>query len=120
MKRSVIVRTQYEGVHCWIDAPNEVFYLRYPHRHIFNVEVEVQVEHNDRDIEFIMLKHQIDAYIDSFVDKRSHVWLMETKSCEDVAVMIIEYIANVYPGRDITVSIFEDGENGCKIHYNSK
>ena len=38
-------------------------FLRSLHRHIFNVEVEVEVHSDDRDIEFIMLKHKINHWL---------------------------------------------------------
>ena len=34
----------------------DVSFLGYPHRHIFHFKVEIEVFHNDRDIEFIQFK----------------------------------------------------------------
>ena len=36
---SIIVRTQFEGFHKYVHAPDEVSYLRQLHRHIFILDV---------------------------------------------------------------------------------
>jgi hypothetical protein len=33
---------------------------------------------------------------------------------------LYEIIATRYPDRDITISVSEDGENGCEIFYNTQ
>ena len=48
MKTSIKIRTQFEFVHCWKDAPEEVQFLRYLHRHDFLVSCEIEVFPNDR------------------------------------------------------------------------
>ena len=55
MRRFIYVTTQFEGVHRYKDAPDEVSFLRDYHRHIFKVKLAIEVMHNERDIEFIML-----------------------------------------------------------------
>ena len=45
-----------EGIHKYPDAPDGVEFLKYPHRHIFHFRVELEVFHDDRDVEFILLK----------------------------------------------------------------
>lgn len=113
--RRVVAKTSYEGVHCWPEAPEEVKYLRDPHRHIFEVVVEVQVSHNDREVEFIMLKHKINKWLDAHKDKNG-VWQMDRMSCEQVAERLIELLESEYGrGRWIAVSVYEDGENGCTV-----
>lgn len=112
--RTVTSRTQFEGIHCWPEAPDEVSYLRNPHRHIFEVVAEIEVEHNDRDLEFIMVKHQIDKRLSCELDDHG-VWQMGRTSCEDVAEMLLGFLEGKYPNRTIFVSVYEDGENGCTL-----
>lgn len=60
----VYCTTQIEGTHNWPGCPfEEVAYLRDPHRHVFHVKAYKKVHHDDRDVEFIMLKHQIRNYL---------------------------------------------------------
>ena len=54
VKKSIWVTFQKEGIHKYPDAPDEVEFLRYPHRHIFKFKVQIDVEHDDRDIEFFI------------------------------------------------------------------
>jgi len=64
MKRSIIVRTDVEGLHLWPDCNlPHVEYLAHLHRHTFQIFCEVNVTHGNRDIEFIDLKHKIKQYV---------------------------------------------------------
>lgn len=89
----------------------EVSFLASPHRHIFHFKVTIGVFHNDRDIEFILLKRELEGlYADAVLQ-------MDYKSCEMLAEDLIEYISSKYPGRPIAVEVSEDGENGATLVY---
>ena len=59
-----------EGIHKYpaaLEDPNlatgdeyDVSFLGYPHRHIFHFKVEIEVFHDDRDIEFIQFKRWLE------------------------------------------------------------
>lgn len=115
MNTSIVVRTQYEGIHRYKDAPEQVKFLRDYHRHIFYVEAKIQVFHDDRDLEFIMVKQAINAYFDIFLNKFD-VYEMGDQSCEMIAKNLIKYLKTNYGDeRKITVSVFEDNENGAVV-----
>ena len=110
-KAFIIVRGQYEFCHKYVGAPEEVSYLRSLHRHMFNYEVELEVYHDDRELEFIMVKHRIEEYL----SRRDKKWA-ETTSCEQMAQSIGLWLQSFYGfERDLTVSVFEDNENGAKV-----
>ena len=115
-KRWVWANFQKEGIHCFpaaLEAPElaEVSFLGYPHRHIFHFNVQVQVTHNDRDIEFILFKRWCESlYEDGTLD-------LNSKSCEMIADDLYGKIAASYPGRDVIIKVSEDLENGCTIEY---
>ena len=112
--RRIYVQFRKEGIHRYPDAPEGVEFLKNPHRHIFHFRVDVQVTHNDRDIEFILFKRELESlYSDSIL----HV---DHKSCEMLAEDLISYIAVAYPGRSISVEVSEDGENGATLEYHSE
>lgn len=117
--KTVYAKASFEGIHRWLDAPDEVKYLRNPHRHIFNVKVSVEVTQNDREIEFIMLGHRVKELFEGLaIEGRNGVWYMGTKSCEDVAEMVMDYIRYKLGLPDktyIAVQVDEDGENGCIV-----
>ena len=114
--RFIEVTFQREGIHKYPAALEDpklvsVSFLGYPHRHIFHFRVRVAVTHNDRDIEFIMFKRELEAlYNDS-------LFLLDYKSCEMIAEDLIEYISRTYPNRYIEVGVSEDGENGAILKY---
>jgi hypothetical protein len=114
--RFIEVSFQREGIHKYPAALEDpklasVSFLGYPHRHIFHFRIRVSVTHNDRDIEFIMFKRELEAlYNDS-------LFLLDYKSCEMIAEDLIEYISRTYPGRYIEVGVSEDGENGAILKY---
>lgn len=105
----VIVRTRFEGTHCWPQAPLEVSYLRFQHRHEFHVELKIEVRHDDRELEFILLKKDLRLFLGSGFNK-------ETDSCEAMAKSIIEWAKSKYGlGRFYSCAVFEDGENGAQV-----
>lgn len=105
----IIVKTQFEDQHKWEDAPDEVSFLRNLHRHIFYVEVECDVTHDDRELEFFMVKRVLDKLI------QDHILPMpSTKSCEQMGNRLKDLLRQRY-AREFTVRIFEDNENGVEV-----
>jgi hypothetical protein len=114
--RNIWVTFSKEGIHCYPAALTEptlsdVNFLGYPHRHIFHFKVEISVEHNDRDIEFIQFKRWLESLYSS------NRLELNSKSCEMISDDLYSQIAMKYPGRCVTIEVSEDGENGCRITY---
>lgn len=108
MKKSIEVTWQFEGQHCWPSAPEEVAFLRNLHRHIFHCRVQLEVYHEDREVEFILLKREMES--------RTLDWLCnESDSCEHMATRILDYLQKRYPYRRAKVWVSEDGENAAII-----
>ena len=121
-KRNVWVTFRREGIHAYYTAahdPNlktgdeyDVSFLGSPHRHIFHFTVGIQVHHNDRDIEFIQFKRWLENLYQGTLQ-------LDYKSCEMISDDLYEVIATRYPGRNIGITVSEDGENGATIIYNT-
>lgn len=108
---SIVVRTRFEGIHRWQSAPDEVAFLRDFHRHEFHVELEMEVHHEDRELEFILVKRALDRFIDE-----SGLKDPSPRSCETIAKRIISWAKQTYGlGRNISCGVFEDGENGARV-----
>lgn len=114
MQTNIIVKLQVEGTHNWPDATDgagaEMHYLEYRHRHMFHIDARKEVMHDDRDVEFIMFKRDIEDYLRSKYyreDYRSHFF--GATSCEMLAKELLKQFDCVY------VSVFEDNENGAEI-----
>lgn len=113
MRTYVVVRLQVDGMHNF-PAAREIFpevgFLADRHRHIFHVEAKKEVFHDDRDVEFIMFKRDIQDYLKQMYYKpetRTHEF--GPKSCE----MIAKEILNQFDC--VTVSVWEDLENGAIV-----
>jgi hypothetical protein len=116
-KRLIWVTFQREGIHRFPAAatdPNlaDVAFLANEHRHIFHFNVKIEVFHNDRDIEFIQFKRWLESLYQGTLE-------LNFKSCEMISDDLYEVIASRYPGRDIEITVSEDGENGATIRYNT-
>ena len=121
VERSIWVTFRKEGIHLYPAAKDDpalatgdwddVSFLGVAHRHIFHFKVRIQVEHNDRDIEFIQFKRWLERLYDDSVIELNH------KSCEMIADDLYEQISAKYPGRFVEIDVAEDGENGCSIFY---
>ena len=120
-KRSIWVTFTKEGIHKYpaaLDDPAlatgdeyDVSFLGYPHRHTFHFKVQIQVTHNDRDIEFIQFKRWLENLY------KEDVLELDYNSCEMIADDLYLEINNKYPGRFVVIDVAEDGENGCQIVY---
>ena len=108
------VRTDFEGLHCYPNAPDEVSFLRQLHRHKFEVVLDIEVFHLDRELEFLMVKNRLNQFInDNIIKADKHC------SCEMYASMIINFVIGLYgPDRNISCEVNEDGENGAFVVYN--
>jgi len=120
-KRSIWVTFTKEGIHKYpaaLDDPElatgdeyDVSFLGYPHRHTFYFKVQIQVTHNDRDIEFIQFKRWLENLY------KEDLLQLDYKSCEMIADDLYLQINNKYPGRFVVINVAEDNENGCHIEY---
>ena len=120
-KRSIWVTFTKEGIHKYpaaLDDPAlatgdeyDVSFLGYPHRHTFHFKVQIQVTHNDSDIEFIQFKRWLENLY------KEDILELDYKSCEMIADDLYLHINNKYPGRFVVIDVAEDGENGCQIVY---
>jgi hypothetical protein len=110
-QKFIWVTFQKEGIHKYPDAPEGVEFLAYPHRHIFHFRVDIEVFHNDRDIEFILFKRELEALYGNGTLE------LDYKSCEMLANDLAAYIQEQYPGRDMKISVSEDNENGAVCYY---
>jgi hypothetical protein len=111
MKRSVIVRTSFIGFHRWPDAPSRRAYLADLHRHDFHLTVELEVFHNEREVEFHDLQELVAVCRATRIPKTSDL------SCEAMAQILGECVADQYPGRHMTVTVSEDNENDARLTF---
>jgi hypothetical protein len=115
-KKTIWVTFQKEGIHRYPAALHDpkletVSFLGHPHRHIFHFRVEIEVMHDDRDIEFILFKRELSSIYDAGILQ------LNNKSCEMICDDLGLYIIEKYPRRRLTISVSEDNENGSTATY---
>ena len=121
-KSFIWVTFQKEGIHNYHQAATDpklatgdwldVSFLGTPHRHIFHFRVEMEVFHDDRDVEFIQAKRIMERW---FSDG---TLALDYKSCEMIARDLYVKCISMWPDRDYVIEVSEDGENGCRMFFN--
>lgn len=120
-KTFIWVTFQKEGIHKYPAAATDpklatgdwldVSFLGVPHRHIFHFRVEMEVFHDDRDVEFIQAKRTMERwYADGTLQ-------LDYKSCEMMARDLHDKCYATWPDRDYVIEVSEDGENGCRTYF---
>lgn len=121
LQKFITVKTSFEALHRWKDAPPLVEFLKYPHRHTFGVSAVFCVEHGNRALEFFTVKRALEEALfhslycgpENSGDFRPEFNLdMPTieMSCEDMAATLFNFMVTEYPTL-VSVTVDEDGEN---------
>lgn len=105
MRKFVIIRCDFEALHCWPECPfSDVSFLKTLHRHKFFVELKKEIE-GDRGIEFIRLQREVKSFIGQAYDGKN----LGSLSCEMIAEILLKNFSAYQ------VSVFEDNENGAEV-----
>lgn len=105
-----------EGIHRYPEALHnpeleDVKFLGYDHRHIFHFRVDLEVKHDNRDVEFIQMKRWLESLYGDDVLSLNH------RSCEMMSDDLAVLIKDKYPERKFKISVSEDNENGSYAEY---
>lgn len=109
MTKLVICKVSIPGFHKWEEAPDSLAYLRSRHRHVFEIEVGIQVTNNNREIEIISTQNTIQKYLLRKYGENSVECEFYNMSCEDIAEEILKTFHAYY------VTVTEDGFGGSTI-----
>jgi hypothetical protein len=110
---TIVVKLEREFIHRYKDAPEDVAFLRQWHRHMLKLEIEIEVSHLDRELEFIMVKR----YVNHLFNMNEIDLTYVEKSCETICKELIELLVKKYGERDMVITASEDGENGGRVYY---
>lgn len=113
-KAYIKVRTQFEGFHYYPDAGSidpRIAFLESEHRHMFKIEVKIEVFNDNRELEFFLVKWRLEDFIKG--GNFNH------KSCEMIARDILEdFLMPSYGSeREYEITVSEDGESDGIIQY---
>lgn len=105
----IVVNVKQTGFHSWRNAPEEVDFLEDLHRHTFHIRAKVLVGHTDRQVEFTLLKKEIEKYLKYTYTEIFDGLMFEGRSCEMLSLEMFEYLElKGYSVREVSFS--EDGE----------
>ena len=110
---TVFCTLQVDGLHNWPECPfDEVDFLRPLHRHVFHIRAYMPVHHNDRDVEFIMFKHQLVKWFrDNYWNEEKQTHVFGRMSCETIGQLLHDRFGL------IQVEVSEDNENGAVMYW---
>jgi hypothetical protein len=111
---SIVIKSSFEGFHCWPDAPQEVSFLRTLHRHIFKVELEFIVSHGNRQLEFFIMQRKLNSCLS--VNLFNTMAQDKSMSCEQIG----EFIGLHFENKGyavLSVKVSEDGENHAIVRF---
>jgi hypothetical protein len=96
------------GFHSWPQAAGARGYLAARHRDVFHYRVELDVNHDDRDVEFHDVLDACRAMTREDTD-----W--DARSCEAIGRLILAELDARWPGRSPVICVSEDGECGATV-----
>lgn len=102
--KMIWVRTTFPGFHRQLNAPDEVSFLRFYHRHVFHVRVGVEVEGTDHNVDLFILQRALNEYLT--IHFQDHLF---DSSCEQIATTLLQKF------NAVLVEVSEDGENGATV-----
>jgi hypothetical protein len=112
-KTTVIVKLAVDAMHNFPLAAElfpEVAFLADRHRHMFHFTVSKVVNHDDRDVEFIMFKRDLLHYLEyKYYKNETRTHEFGPRSCEMLAREILDKFDCEW------VEVWEDYENGAKV-----
>ena len=108
------VKTDFVSFHKWPEAPPQVSYLKHLHRHKFYVTLQIEVKHEDRELEFMLVLDALNFHCGQLKNRGSALMDM---SCESMAKYLIWAMRQnkAYCGRDISCKVSEDDEVGAIV-----
>ena len=117
---TIEVAMSVQGIHRWPGVPvdSKVGFLGNPHRHLFKITVEIEVSHDNRQLEFFQVQEQITRVLRESYSHDGLSFDFIHHSCEMVAVEVLDGLAAVLDLHDtqMTVAVSEDGENAGKAY----
>lgn len=106
--RYLHIKCQFEAVHYWPSAPVEVFGT--PHLHVFTCEVKLEVYHNEREVELLDLRREVERFC-----RENWNLAVSPDSCETMAEAVLAHLCDLFPSRSVKVGVFEMPEAGAWV-----
>lgn len=89
----------------------DVSHLGTRHFHYFFIKVWLEVNHSDRDVEFIQFRRWLDELYGNGILN------LNGKSCEMIAEDLYTIISTKYPKMEVRIDVAEDNINGALVEF---
>lgn len=101
------IKSSFVALHYWKGASRDISFLQYPHRHIFNVTLQLQIHADrlDRHLEFFIVQKELKDFLSQWEDRTLPM------SCEMFAKRICSWAMVRYRLLGCSVTVQEDEEN---------
>ena len=111
-KITIEVNWSSPGFHFWPEAPKEVKFLSYPHRHLFYFTVWAKVQEKDRELEFFLLQKQMKTLLGTLYGELYRLGFdFLNSSCEHIASRLLRKSR----GAIFKIRVSEDQENAAIV-----
>ena len=114
MGARIHVKERITGMHKWKNPDSRVDFLGNDHVHDFIYTVSCKVFHNDRDIEFYILRNSIKKYLNKYM-KQDGIAMFGGRSCEMLAEEMLRWLYNEYGSRGWMVTVSENPQQGASV-----
>lgn len=112
----ITIKNTYLGSHRWKDAIDEVQFLANDHAHDFKVEVSCDVRHEDRELEFYLIRKDLDVIVDRLFDKIDSIYRFGDLGCEQIGSSVLEQLVKAYGSRSWSVGVWENEQQGATTY----
>ena len=107
------VKEIFRGVHNWPKAgetieTEKVGFLANEHAHDFRITVECNVTHEDREIEFYLLRNTLREIVDNAWSKIDHFIDFGSDSCETIGKVVLKNLRSHYGSKGWVVEVAEN------------
>lgn len=109
MKKQVIAQIVVDGFHNYPNAPSEVEFLQYKHRHQFTIKLGYEVNDLNREKEIFIARDEIHSYINESYGCPAN---FKNMSCEMIAAELLAF------GKEdgvVWVEVWEEQTGGARI-----
>lgn len=97
------------GTHFYKNCPfKEVDFLKSEHHHDFTITVQTEVNHSNRDMEWIMLRIDLKKFLKLHYPVRDEIIRFAGRSCEQIAFDVESHFGKIHPNYNWKVSVTED------------
>ena len=115
MSANIFVKEKITAMHKWKDPDSRVDFLGNDHVHDFIYTVSCSVEHDDREIEFYLLRNDVKKILLKY-SKVNGIAQFGGRSCEMLAREMLGWLIDKYGFKNWCVTVAENPQQGASVH----